>query len=186
MGWPAGCRFRLAIKGGLFRAKKRPLRWAIPPPSKNTQSNNDISQQHIVYNHIISDQEKETRRQYCIVEEATSHPRSSAVRMKNLKTGRNESASDLKSGWCLSIEGGVEVSLETVLQHALEQEVDRGEVGAVGRFGGPVAPAPPVSKPASLPLPSTTAEPESPGLEKTELRGKTATSFDTCPGWFLK
>jgi len=43
---------------------------------------------------------------------------------------------DLKSGWRLSIEGGVEVSLETVLQHTLEQEVDGGKVGAVGRFAG--------------------------------------------------
>jgi hypothetical protein len=33
---------------------------------------------------------------------------------------------DLKSGWRLSIEGGVEVGLETTLQHALKEEVDGG------------------------------------------------------------
>src|ERR1700744_1563617 len=33
------------------------------------------------------------------------------------------------------MEGGVEVSLETVLQHALKEEVDGGNIGAVRHFG---------------------------------------------------
>lgn len=54
----------------------------------------------------------------------------------------------LKSGWRLTIEGGGEISLEAVLQHALEEEVDRGKLGAVRRFSDSSTPSEQAGKPA--------------------------------------
>ena len=53
-----------------------------------------------------------------------------------------------QSGWHLSIEGGGEVSHETVLQHTLDEEVDGGKVV---QSDTSVTPAPPVGKPAFKP-----------------------------------
>ena len=59
---------------------------------------------------------------------------------------------DLKSGWHLirfqSIEGGEEVSLKTMLRHALEEEFGGGDVGAVGHFSVSSAASEQPGKPA--------------------------------------
>jgi hypothetical protein len=52
-------------------------------------------------------------------------------KLKNFKREETSRLRDLKSEWRLSGEGGEDVSLDTVHRQALEEEVDRGQVGAV-------------------------------------------------------
>ena len=73
--------------------------------------------------------------------------------INNLKRGKKEYASgsevwEMKSRWCSSVEGGGKVSLETMLQHALWEEVYGGKVGAVRCFSDSSTTSEQASKPA--------------------------------------
>ena len=68
-----------------------------------------------------------------------------------------------------------------MFRHALEEAVDGGNVGAVAHISSSRTTAGEQAGKSALTIDDTTAEPDSPGLEKgpdLELRDKTVTSFD--------
>ena len=76
---------------------------------------------------------------YCSVKEAISHTAQDQVLYKGsivpgLTDDKSVDKGDQNNRWCLSIEGGGKVSLETMVQHTLNKEVDGGNISAIGHF----------------------------------------------------